>query len=337
MDKESKLRPFYLARILYERTDEDHYLTTADLMSILENEYGIKSHRQTIPADIEILRSLGMDIVEVMSSQKRYNLVSREYDLAEIKMLIDAVQSSKFITKKKSEALVEKLSKLAGKNQEENLKRNISVEDRIKYDNESILLIVDGINQAINEGKKISFRYFKYDVRKEPRLRNEGKPFIFSPHKLVWNGDFYYMVGVFDDGETVGVFRVDRIEKRPDIVKEAADPFPKGFDFNRYLQTSFRMFGTDHTKVDLICSNDVMDAMLDKFGKDVTTYAYDMENFRAEVEVAVSNVFFSWIFGFGGKVRINGPAEVKEKYKEMVLKAAEEFAYNEKVARQATI
>ena len=325
MDKESKLRPFYLARILYEQTDEDHYLTTAQLMEKLEKDYGIKSHRQTIPADIEILRTLGMDIMEVMSSQKRYNLVSREYDLAEIKMLIDAVQSSKFITKKKSEALVEKLSKLAGKNQEDNLKRNIAVEDRVKYDNESILLIVDGINQAINEGKKISFLYYKYDVRKEPKLRNDGKPFIFSPHKLVWNGDFYYMVGVFDDGETAGVFRVDRIEKRPDILEEVADPFPADFDFNRYLQTSFRMFGTDHTKVDLICANDVMDAMLDKFGKDVTTYAYDMENFRAEVEVAVSNVFFSWVFGFGGKVRINGPAEVKEQYKEMVLKAAEEL------------
>ncbi len=97
------------------------------------------------------------------------------------------------------------------------------------------------------------------------------------------------------------------------------------FDFNQYLQTSFRMFGTDHTKVELICANDVMDAILDKFGKNVTTYAYDMENFLAEVEVAVSNVFFSWVFGFGGKVRIKGPADVKEKYKEMVLKAAEEF------------
>ena len=325
MDKESKLRPFYLARILFEQTDEDHYLTTAQLMEALEKDYGIKAHRQTIPADVEILRTVGMDIQEVMSSQKRYNLVSREYDLAEIKMLIDAVQSSKFITKRKSEVLVEKLSKLAGKNQEDNLKRNIAVEDRVKYDNENILLIVDGINQAINEEKRISFLYYRYDVRKEPKRRNEGKPFVFSPHKLVWNGDFYYMVGVFDDRKTIGVFRLDRIEKRPDILEEAADPFPSDFDFNRYLQASFRMFGTDHTKVDLICSNDVMDAMLDKFGKDVTTYAYDMENFRAEVEVAISNVFFSWVFGFGGKVRINGPADVKEKYKEMVMKAAAEL------------
>ena len=230
MDKDPKLRPLYLAQILYERTDEDHYLTTAELMEILEKEHGFKVHRQTIPADVAALRSFGMEIQEVMSSQKRYNLISREYDIAEIKLLIDAVESAKFITKKKSEELVAKLSKMAGRNQAEQLRRNISAEDRIKYDNESIYLIIDGINEAINAGKKISFLYFKYDVRKEPKLRNDGNPWVFSPHKLVWN--------------------------------------------------------------------DVKDAILDKFGKDVTTYCYDMENFRAEVDVVPSSVFFSWVFGF---------------------------------------
>ncbi len=323
MDKDPKLRPLYLAQILYERTDEDHYLTTAELMEILEKEHGFKVHRQTIPADVAALRSFGMEIQEVMSSQKRYNLISREYDIAEIKLLIDAVESSKFITKKKSEELVAKLSKMAGQNQAENLKRNIAAEDRIKYDNESIYLIIDGINEAINAGKQISFQYFKYDVRKEPRLRNDGKPWAFSPHKLVWNGDFYYMVGVFDNGTRVGTFRVDRILKRPDILEANALPFPADFDFDKYLQTSFRMYGTEHTTVDLICSNEVMDAILDKFGKDVITYCYDMERFRAEVDVAVSNVFFSWVFGFGGAVEIIGPKEVREKYKDMVKKAAD--------------
>ena len=308
MDKDAKLRPFYLAKILYERTDEDHYLTTAQLMEILETEYKIKTHRQTIPADVEILRTVGMEIQEVMSAQKRYNLISREYDLAELKLLIDAVESSKFITPKKSEELVAKLSRMAGRNQAENLKRNISVEDRIKYDNESIFLIIDGVNEAINAGKKISFQYFKYDV----------------PHRLVWNGDFYYMVGVFDS-KKVGTFRLDRIVKRPDVLEEDALPFPKDFDFNKHLQVSFRMFGTNYTMVDLICANDLMDAILDKFGKDVTTYCYDMENFRAEVEVVPSKVFFSWVFGFEGKVVIKGPAEVKEEYKNMVLQTAEKL------------
>ena len=320
MDKDSRLRPFYLAQILYDRTDEDHYLTTAQLLEILEKEYGIKTHRQTIPVDVQTLRAFGMEIQEVMSSQKRYNLISREYDVAEIKLLIDAVESAKFITKKKSEELVAKLSKMAGRNQADNLKRNISTEDRIKYDNESIYLIIDGINEAINAGKKISFLYYKYDVKKEPKLRNEGKPFIFSPHKLVWNGDFYYMVGVFDNGKRIGTFRLDRIMRRPEILEENALPFPADFDFEKHLQTSFRMYGTKYTTVDLICSNDVMDAILDKFGKDVTTYCYDMESFRAEVDVVPSSVFYSWVFGFGGDVVINGPADVKEEYKKMVQK-----------------
>ena len=324
MDKDPKLRPLYLAQILYERTDEDHYLTTAELMEILEKEHGFKVHQQTIPADVAALRSFGMEIQEVMSSQKRYNLISREYDIAEIKLLIDAVESSKFITKKKSEELVAKLSKMAGRNQAEQLRRNISAEDRIKYDNESIYLIIDGINEAINAGKKISFLYFKYDVRKEPKLRNDGKPWIFSPHKLVWNGDFYYMVGVFDS-KRVGTFRLDRILKRPDILEEDALPFPADFDFDKHLQTSFRMFGTKYTTVDLICTNDLMDAIMDKFGTDVTTYCYDMESFRAEVDVVVSNVFFSWVFGFGGAVRINGPADVKNQFKDMVLSVYEKL------------
>jgi predicted DNA-binding transcriptional regulator YafY len=172
--------------------------------------------------------------------------------------------------------------------------------------------------------KKISFLYFKYDVRKEPKLRNDGKPWIFSPHKLVWNGDFYYMVGVFDS-KRVGTFRLDRILKRPDILEEDALPFPADFDFEKHLQTSFRMFGTKYTTVDLICSNDLMDAILDKFGKDVTTYCYDMENFRAEVDVVPSSVFYSWVFGFGGDVVINGPADVKEEFKQLVQKVADKL------------
>ena len=126
------------------------------------------------------------------------------------------------------------------------------------------------------------------------------------------------MVGVFDGESKVGTFRIDRILAQPEILEQDAIPFPDNFDFDKYLQTSFRMFGTEHTAVDLICSNDVMDAILDKFGKDVMTYAYDMENFRAEVEIVPSNVFYSWVFGFGGKVKINGPEEVKEKYVKMV-------------------
>ncbi len=318
MDMDAKRRPLILAKVLLERTDEEHYLTTAQLMEILEQEYGIKTHRQTIPSDIDILRSFGMDIQDVMSAQKRYNLVSREFDLAELKMLIDAVESAKFISRKKSEQLVKKLSGLASQYQAKSLKRNISVENRVKYENEMVVLIVDGINEAINRGKKISFQYFKYGSNKKPQLRHEGRPFVFSPHKLVWNGDFYYMVGVFEKEQKIGVFRIDRILNRPEILEEDAIPFPEGFNFNRYLQSSFRMFGTDATPVELICSNDVMDAILDRFGKGAKTFKFDEEHFCVKVDLAVSNVFFSWVFGFGGKVKIHSPDVVRSEYVQMV-------------------
>lgn len=323
MEKSTQYRPFYLARILYERTDEDHALTTQQLQTILENEFGIKTHRQTVPSDVQLLRNLGMDIKEIMSDQKYYNLVSRKFDIAELKLLIDAVESAKFITKKKSSDLVVKLSDMASSYQAEALKRNIAVEGRIKRDNESILLIIDAINEAINFDKKISFLYFKYDARKKIHVSNNGEPYIFSPHHLIWNGDYYYMVGVFDNGKRFGSFRLDRILKCPEVLAEKALPFPKDFKLNKYLQTSFRMYGKTYTTVELICANNTMDAIIDRFGKSVSVKPYNDDCFQINVEVSVNNAFFSWVFGFGGRVIIVGPDEVKEQYKEMVQKVSE--------------
>ena len=317
MINSTKLRPFYIARYLYELTDEDHSLTTSQLMKLLEEDYGITTYRSTIAADVEILRSIGMDIQEYNSTQKHYSLASRTFDLPELKILIDAVLSAKFITEKKSKELVGKLSIFAGKNKAEELRRNISVENRVKKDNEQIYLIIDAIDKAITNGYKIAFRYFKYNVLKEKSFTNNGEPHIVSPNKLVWNGEYYYMIGM-EEG-SIKTFRVDRIEKRPeDLPFEKAESLPDDYDWEK--TALFRMYGTDFTEVRLICDNEMMDAIIDRFGIDVTTYAYDMEHFRADVEVAVSNVFFSWIFGFEGKVRILGPESVKEKYEQMVAK-----------------
>lgn len=324
MDNEAKLRPLYLAKILYEQTDEDHYLTTAQLMQILEEQYKIKSHRQTIKADIEILKKFGIEIQEVKSTQNRYNLFGRKFDQAELKLLIDAVESSKFITQRKSDELVEKIGTLTSQYRSQELDRNISVEGRIKPGNEKAYLIVETINEAINKGKKISFHCFKYNVKKEKKLKKD-EPYVITPLHLVWNGDYYYMIGVYDYQNRLGIFRVDRIHRVPTILQEDGIPEPEGFDLNQYLNTTFRMFNSDHKEVELICSNDLMDAIIDRFGEDVTIYANDMESFRAVVNVAVSHVFYSWVFGFGGKVKIKGPEDIKEKYKVMVLNAMEEF------------
>ena len=321
MDNTAKLRPLYLAKILYEQTDEEHYLTTAQLIQILETQYGISSHRQTIKADIDLLKQFGLEIEEVKSVQNRYNLYGRQFDIPELKLLIDAVESSKFITANKSQELVEKLSKLAGEHASAGLKRNVCCENRVKPGNEKVYLIIDAINEAINENKKISFQYFHYDENKKQQLKRDGKSYVITPLHLVWNGDYYYMIGVYDYKQRLGSFRVDRIAKRPTILEEDGTPAPEGFDVNEHINTTFRMFNSTHAEVELICDNDVMDSIVDRFGEEVSTCPYDKHSFKAIVNIAVSNVFYSWVFGFGGKVKISSPDSVKERYAEM-LRAA---------------
>lgn len=324
MDNTAKLRPFYIAKILHERTDEEHTLSTTQIIEILESEYCISSHRQTIKTDIEMLRQFGFEIEEIKSTQNRYNMFARTFDTPELKLLIDAVESSKFITSSKSKELVEKISSLTSEHVAASLKRNVSCEGRIKPGNEKVYIILDTINDAINKNKKISFQYFQYNVKKEKKLKHNGKPYVITPLHLVWNGDCYYMVGVYDYKHRLGSFRVDRIAKQPLILDEDGTPAPEGFNIEQYINTTFRMYNSEHEEVELICDNDVMDAIIDRFGEDVTTYANDMTSFRAVVNIAISHVFYSWVFGFGGKVRIKGPENIKAEYEEMLHKAVED-------------
>ena len=327
MDNDSKLRPLYLAKILYEQTDEEHYLTTVQLINILEEKYGISAHRQTIKSEIELLRKFGIEIEEVKSVQNRYNICSREFENSELKLLIDAVESAKFITARKSKELVAKLSSLAGDYGAEKLKRNVCCEGRIKSDNERIYIIVDTINEAINEGKKISFPYFQYNVKKQHQLKHNGEAYVLSPLHLVWNGDFYYLVGVAEDN-TIRNFRVDRIAKCPTILEENSSQAPEDFNIDDYINTTFRMFNAEHTDVELLCDNDVIDSIIDRFGENIEITEAATENFKITVNVATSHIFYSWIFGFGGKVKILGPDVVREEYVAMLDKARESASAN---------
>ena len=326
MDNQSdgKLRLMYLYKILNEQTDEEHPLSTVQLIEILENRYGQHTYRTTIAKDIDLLIRFGIDVCTIKSTQNKYYIASRLFSLPELELLIDATLSSKFMTIKKSKALIEKLGTLASVNQAETLKRNIYTEGRIKADNERIYEIVNTINAAINAGRKISFQYFQYNVRKEPQLRQNGEIYTFSPYSLVWNGDYYYTVGYSDKYSNIGSFRVDRIYQCPKILKEPAQPAPEDFDVIKYINTMFRMFSSERQQVELICDNTLMDAIIDRFGKEVTTYAYDMKSFRAVVDIAVNHVFYSWVFGFMGKVKINAPQDIKDKYLDMVKSAYEE-------------
>ena len=316
----NKLRLFYMAKILTERTDEDTLLTGPEIMEILEDEYGISTHRQTLAADIELLREVGMDIETIRSNPNKYHLVSRDFDVTEVKLLMDAVASSKFISAAKSKELVEKLSSLAGTPKAAELKRNIEVEGRIRTDNEKIFHIIDAVNTAINENRKISFYYLKHDGKNGKQVANDGEPYFFSPYRLVWNGDYYYMIGWSEKHSDVAIFRIDRIQKRPEIQKEKAHKMPKDFKLNTFLNTTFRMYNSETAEVELECDNDTLDSFVDRFGEDVPI-DFGSKTYHAKINVAVNHLFYGWVFGFGGKVRIIAPKEVVASYKDMVEKA----------------
>lgn len=322
---ESKPRILYLQKILLERTDEENPLSTTQLIHILNDEYGISAHRTTITKDIAALQEFGMNIVVIHSTQSKYYVASRKFELAELKLLIDAVESSKFITGKKSDDLIEKIHSMTSTGQVEKLKRNNYVVSRIKPDNEQIYDIVNAINDAINVGKQISFQYYDYTGLKKKVLKNKGEVYKLSPYKLLWCGDYYYVLGYSEKQGKVISFRVDRIATIPEIQSKDILPMPDGFDIENYTKEVFFMFSGEKVQADLRCDNSLMKTMVDRFGEDVTTLAYDMTSFRIQTEVSASPTFFGWLFGFGGKVQILAPKSLKEQYREMLFKANEDI------------
>ena len=318
---ETKPRILYLLRILEQYTDEEHPLTTKQLIDKLQDEYGISAHRTTLTKDIAALQEFGVDIVTVHSTQSKYFIGSRKFELPELKLLIDAVESSRFITAKKSESLIRKIHTLTSQGQVSKLRRNNYVVDRIKPDNEQIYYIVDTINDAINEGKQISFQYYDYSGLKKKVLKTKGEIYKLSPYKLIWSGDYYYVIGYSEKKGKVINFRVDRIAAAPTILSENAIPVPKDFDLENFTKEVFFMFSGDEVEVDLQCDNSLMKTMIDRFGENVKTLAYDMTSFRLITEVSVSPTFFGWVFGFDGKVKILGPKNVKEQYYKMISEA----------------
>ena len=326
MDIKAKLRPFYVAKMLYEQTDEDHFLTIAQIMEQLENDYNISTSRGTVGDDIKVLKELGIEIEVESSTQNRYYLIGRRFDLPELKTLIDATESARFIPKEKSADLVAKLGSLTSHFNAAKLIRNVDVENRIKAANEKIYYIMEALNDAINAQKKVSFQYFCYNVRKEQKPKNNGYIYVFSPYKLIWNGDFYYVVGYSEKHNGIGSFRIDRIARQPKILEDDAIVPPANFDLNVYLNSMFRMYNRERKDIELVCANDLMDAIIDKFGNDVQVLANDMKSFRVLVNTSVGSVFYSWIFGFRGKVLIKAPEEVKAEYAQMVRDAAQALA-----------
>ena len=320
MEKDNKKRLLIMKEVLEKYSDEEHPVTTVQIIDILNKEYGMKIHRTTVGKDINDLIEMGVDVQCQRSTQNRYFIGSRYFELPELKLLVDAIASSKFITEKKSYELISKLGAFASIYQQDEIRRNIRTETRVKPHNERSFYIVDAINSAINKNRKIRFTYYDYNVNKEKVLRNDGKPYVFSPYSLVWNGDYYYVVGFSDKHEKIGTFRVDRIESAPDILEEAAIPMPESFSISDFTKAVFQMYDEERAVAELKCTADMMKVIIDRFGEDVRTEIVDDEHFKAVVEVSLSPNFYGWLFGFGEKIQLVSPQWVVEKYRNMLEK-----------------
>lgn len=314
-----KIRLLCLLRLLYERTDEEHPLTTNDIEAFFADRDTVVD-RKTIKNDVNTLTECGFNIVTTRGAQNSYFLGSRLFELPELKLLIDAVEASKFITTKKSAELAGKLMTLAGKYRAEELNRHLYIADRVKPLNEKIYYTVDGIHTAINRKKQISFRYFAYNAERKRVYRNDGKRYRFSPYGLMWNEDHYYAVGYSEKHGKIITFRVDRIVEL-EILENDAVPPSSDFSLPEFAREVFDMYDGQTQTVTLKCKNEMMKVILDRFGDSVVTKPLDVGHFQAEAEVSVSRTFFGWVFQFCGDIQILAPRRVLEQYRKMLEKA----------------
>ena len=319
----NKQRPFRLLKYLYENTDEEHPISTTELVRIFVAE-DAHAKRKTVKDDIDVLVGEGFDVVTVRGRNNSFFLGTRKFELPEVKLLIDAVSSSRFISAEKSETLINKLTDMVSRHQAEKVCRHLYTAEHVKADNKQIYYIVDAVTDAINEGKKIRFQYFDYDGKKEKCLRHDGAEYSVSPYALVWDDSHYYMCGYSDAKQMIVNYRVDRM-CNTEIKDEKAVALPVGFSMDDYVRKQFHMFAGDETEVVLECRDDMMKYIIDQFGEEVETRKVSEDTFQAKVHVADSPTFYGWVFPVEGKIQIVEPEEIREKYRSMVKAADRTF------------
>lgn len=310
-----KIKILYILRLFLENTDEEHGLTLKEIETAL-SEMGVTVERKTLYDDIETLRLFGIDVEK--RTEKRsttYHVVSRDFELPELKLLIDAVECSKFISEKKSRELIDKLSSLVSRHDAARLRRQVYVANRVKTDNERIYYSVDYIHEAINTNKKISFLYFEWNEKKEKVLRHGGKRYVISPHALTWDDENYYMIGYDSEANLIKHFRVDKMQNIA-LIEEVRDgeKLFSGFDMALYSKKTFGMYGGREESVTLRCKNRMSGVIVDRFGEDVVFLKSDSEHFEVHVKVHISPNFFGWLLGVSDGISITAPENVKNEF-----------------------
>lgn len=322
-----KFKLYRLAQIMMKKTDEEHYITMPEIKEALA-EYDITADRKSLYNDLRDLEILGIEVEgEPDGNRYRYHVVNRPFELPELKLLVDAIQSSKFITERKSNSLIRKLETMVSEYDAQKLQRQVYVSGRIKAMNESIYYTVDAIHNAISENKKIRFQYFQWNVKKEAELRHGGAWYHISPWGLSWDDENYYMVGYDSEAGLIKHFRVDKMLKikLSDEAREGRDHFKK-LDMADYTRKSFGMFGGEEQTVKLLVDNSLAGVIIDRFGKDVMMIPDDKGHFTVNVDVHVSKQFLGWAFSLGENVRILGPESVVDQMKAEIQRLIRQYS-----------
>ncbi len=306
-----KLKLLYICDMIRD-TDENSPLSTNDIIEKL-SQNDVSAERKSIYNDIECLRQYGLDIEH---NANGYYLASRDFETPELKLLVDAVQCSRFITQKKSLALIKKIESLSSKTQAQSLHRQVYVFNRVKTMNESIYYNVDDIHTAIEKDLKISFKYFDYGVDKQKRYRNDSALYVVSPYALTWEDENYYLIAFDSVSSKIKHYRVDKMEniRIVDKKREGKEEF-SNFDLASYSRGIFGMYGGEKTVVKIRFDNSLSSVIIDRFGKEITMIPSGENHFTINLNVAVSPQFYAWIFGFGNKAKVLSPQSVVDEIK----------------------
>ncbi len=321
-----KLKLLFLQKLLFEQTDEEHWVSMEQILAYLE-ENGIKAERKSIYTDMQALRDFGLDIMQHKGKTGGYYLASRPFETAELKLLVDAIQSSRFITHRKSRELIHKLEGLTSQPQASALQRQVYVTGRTKTLNESIYYNIDTLHQAISAGMQVTFRYFEWRIEFSThrhivkQYRHGGQPYQISPWALLWDDENYYLIGFDRQSGLVKHYRVDKMAEITvtNLPREGQALF-EGFDLAAYARRTFGMFRGREQKVSLRCENRFAGVLHDRFGDDISLFPCDDAHFCARVNVSVSPQFFAWVFGLGGAVQVTAPETVVKEFQNYLKK-----------------
>lgn len=321
-----KAKLIYILEMLRENTDEEHAMSTKDIIAKLDG-YGIHADRKTIYADVEELVNMGYDILKRDSRNGGgYYLASREFELAELKLLVDAVQSTRFITPKKSRELISKIEKLTSKHEAVQLQRQVYVTGRSKAENESIYYNVDAIHKAIQNDVQLEFEYLTWTPDKRLVSRKNDGTYKVSPWALIWQEENYYLAAYDEQADMIKHYRVDKMGrvKVLEYKRTGKENYDK-LDVAGYTNQTFGMFGGEVKQITLCMKNELAGVMIDRFGKDISIRRNDEDTFNVRLTVSVSQQFFGWLAGLGADAKIIAPADAVDGYRNYLLKNLENY------------